>query len=589
MRTFFLLLLACSMLFVGRVQAQFDDERPVDDYATPYNALYSFAYYTSKEHFDPQRLTKLFPRRTEDIATLATQLRQIFDGKGLRVQLNLAPMDSAFIDSTTRKHTYTPHPRDLPDIYLERDPTNKRWHLSRESVRAISEWHGRVYPFGSDVLVNLLPVAVGSKTVFGLALWQYFGFALIGLFAFLLSRIVSYLLRKSINRVAESRLGKDKFDAEIVHKLARSLSYILVLYSLYVLVPILQLPVSLSYYLVTSARLVNTFFICVFFLRLVDLFKANIQRLFERKDDDMFDDHVAPIVLRIIKSIVIIFTFFHALSLLDVNITALVAGLSIGGLAIALAAQETVRNLFGSAMIYADRPFKTGDYISFETIEGTVEDIGFRSTRIRTLDTSLIAVPNGKLVDMIINNLGARQRRRFRTMIEIPHHTPPALVDAFVKGLRELTMAHPHTYKEMYFIHLNQFSASSLSILFFIYFETNEYAQDVKYREEIMMGIIEMARRMGVKFAVPATSVYHETTIGDNVPDYREAEEKAQERFAEFLELYKQRHPAPTPPATTTTPATTENNSNNSSTPPNEAEKPNDSKPTDSETEKPKS
>ncbi len=580
---FFIILLVCCSLFTNTLYAQFDDERPVDDYTTPYNALYSFAYYTSKEHFDPQRLTRLFPRRTDDVATLATQLRQIFDGKGLRVQLNLAPIDSNFIDSTTRKNTYTPHPRDLPDIYLERDPTSKRWHLSRESVRAISEWHQRVYPFGSDVLMNLLPTVIGGKTVFGLAIWQYFGFLLIGGFAFLLSRVISFLLHKSINRIAESRLGKDRFDADIVHKLARALSYIIVLYSLYVLVPILQLPVSLSYYLVTSARLMNTVFICIFFLRLVDLCKLNIQRLFERKDDDMFDDHVAPIVLRIIKSIVIVFSVFHVLSLLDVNITALVAGLSIGGLAIALAAQETVRNLFGSAMIYADRPFKTGDYISFETIEGTVEDIGFRSTRIRTLDTSLIAVPNGKLVDMTINNLGARQRRRFRTMIELPYHTPPPLVEAFVKGLREMAMAHPHTYKEMYFIHLNQFSASSLSVLFFIYFETNEYAQDVKYREEIMMGIIEMARDMGVKFAVPSTSVYHETKIGDHLPDYASYQDEAPQRFAQFLERYKQRYPAPTPPA-----ASTSTETSNTSTEPNSETNSSTDIKTDTDTEKPK-
>jgi len=557
-------------IFSQVLSAQFDDDRPIDDYATPYNALYSFYYYTSAEHFAPKKLERFFPKKTVNTEALAVQLKQVIDGKGLRLALNAAPNDSNYVDSLTKRNTYLLFTRDLTDIYLERDATTKRWHLSRESALAIPRWHKRVYPLGSDWLVNLMP-SFGNEKVFGLAIWQYVGIVLLFFLAILLSKIISYILRRSINTIAESRLGKDKFDKEIVLKLARVLSYVATMYALYILIPILQLPIGFGYYIITTLRIVNTIFVTTFLLRLVDFFRSYIQKFFERKDDDMFDDHISPIVIRIIKTLLIIFGFFHILSLLDVNITALVAGLSIGGLAIALAAQETVKNLIGSAMIYADRPFKIGDYVSTTEIEGTVEDIGFRSTRIRTLDTSLIAVPNGKLVDMTINNLGARQRRRFRASIDIPYHTPPDLIEIFLQGLIQITLNHPNTAKDVYYIRLNSFEGSSLRIMFIIYFLTNDYNEDIKYREQVMLAIIRLAEKLGVQFAFPSTSVYMETQPEkkNNLPNYQNFTPTANENLEAFLAEFKLRHPMPPPeqtPSLFDTPENTENTENTEST-----------------------
>jgi MscS family membrane protein len=526
--------------------AQIDDERPIDDYATPYNAVYSLYYYSSAEHFAPKKLERLFPKKTQNTEALAVQLRQIIDGKGLRLQLQLAPMDSNFVDSLSKRNIYMLFTRDLTDIYLERDPATKRWQLSRESAQAIPRWHKRVYPLGSDWLVNLMP-AFGSQKVFGLAIWQYLAIFLFALLAYLQSKITSAILRRIINTFAESRLGKGKFDTELVLKTAKVMSYIIVISTFYILFPILQLPIGFSYYIITALRLTNTVFVCLFLLRLVDFFRTYIQKMLQREHDEQFDDHLAPIVVRILKTIVIIFTFFHGLTLLDVNIATLVAGLSIGGLAIAFAAQETVKNLIGSAMIYADRPFKIGDYVSTSEIEGTVEDIGFRSTRIRTLDTSLVAVPNGKLMDMTINNLGERQRRRFRALLDIPYHTPPDLIALFLEGLRQIVANHPHTAKDLHYIRLNTFEGSSLRILFVTFFLTNDYAEDIKYREEVMFAIIRLAEQLGVQFAYPSQSLYIESMPErkDNLPDYPEHMAKSNKQLEAFMADFKSRHPQP--------------------------------------------
>ena len=202
------------------------------------------------------------------------------------------------------------------------------------------------------------------------------------------------------------------------------------------------------------------------------------------------------------------------------------------------------RNI-GSAMIYADRPFKIGDYVSTSEIEGTVEDIGFRSTRIRTLDTSLVAVPNGKLMDMTINNLGERQRRRFRALLDIPHHTPPDLIAVFLDGLHQIVANHPHTAKDLHYIRLNSFEASSLRILFVTFFLTNEYIEDIKYREEVMFAIIRLAKQLGVQFAFPSQSLYIQTLPEheDNLPDYSQHTASANQVLDAFMADFKSRHP----------------------------------------------
>jgi MscS family membrane protein len=259
------------------------------------------------------------------------------------------------------------------------------------------------------------------------------------------------------------------------------------------------------------------------------------------------DEHLVPIISRIINVLIISAAFIHILSIFYVNVTALVAGLSLGGLAIALAAQETVKNLIGSLMIYADRPFKIGDLISVGAVTGTIEDIGFRSTRIRTLDTSLISIPNGNLMNETINNLGLRQQRRFNSVINIAYHTPPTLIDNYIEGLREISKNHPETDKEKIYIHLNNLGSSSIDIIFVIFFNTNNWALELKWKEEIIMDIIQLADLLGVQFAYPSTSLYIETMPEKkgNVSDYLDEVAKANNRLQTFKDNITKKYAKP--------------------------------------------
>ncbi|HPH83765.1 MAG TPA: mechanosensitive ion channel family protein, partial [Flavobacteriales bacterium] len=182
-----------------------------------------------------------------------------------------------------------------------------------------------------------------------------------------------------------------------------------------------------------------------------------------------------------------------------------------GGLAFALAAQDTIKNMFGSLMIFVDKPFQIGDLVSADGFTGTVEEVGFRSTRIRTGANSLISVPNGKLVDMVVDNLGMRQFRRYKTFINLTYDTPVELIELYVKGLRQIVHLHPQTRAEENEIHVNEMSTSSISILFNVFFSSTSWSEELKARHEIILETIRLAEALGVRLAFPTQTLHIES------------------------------------------------------------------------------
>jgi len=175
-----------------------------------------------------------------------------------------------------------------------------------------------------------------------------------------------------------------------------------------------------------------------------------------------------------------------------------------------LAAQDTIRNLFGSLTIFLDRPFQIGDWVVGTGFEGTVEEVGFRATRVRTFYNSLVYVPNGKLTDMIIDNMGARVFRRYRAMLAITYDTPPELIDAFCEGLREIVQKHPDTRKDAFFIYMHEMGSASLNILFQIFFKVKTFPEEFQARHEIILQTLHLAKALGVRFAFPTQTIHIE-------------------------------------------------------------------------------
>jgi MscS family membrane protein len=531
------------LLGIVNLWSQEDDSKPVGDQLSPYDAVFTYIYYLQPDHYNEGKAASIFYKKGKAGKELAVKLKQILDGKGLKLRLSMVPEAIDFKDSISKKHVYTPFAKDFPEIYLERNKETAKWHFSHETEREIPLLHKEVFPFGSDMLLALLP-QMGQRQILGLAVWQYTAMLILIAISFLIHFTTSRIFSFIIHFVASTNLGKDHFDNKLVKRIGRILSYLLISYMVFVLVPVLQLPTGLGYYILLGLRLATTCFIVLLALRTVSLLRSYLEYITQNTKNPT-DEHLVPIFAKIINVVIITAGIIQILSIFYVNVTALIAGLSIGGLAIALAAQETVKNLIGSMMIYADRPFKIGDLVTVGTVTGVIEDIGFRSTRIRTLDTTLVSVPNGNLMNETIDNLGDRKQRRYNTMINIVYNTPPQLVENFIVGLREIATTYPEIDKENIYIHLNNLGPSSLDIIFMIYFNTHEWPKELIWREEIIMSILDLAKTLGVQFANPSSSIAIENlqdrqaaTTSDLKGDLVMTEKKLQE----FTEKLKQKY-----------------------------------------------
>jgi MscS family membrane protein len=188
------------------------------------------------------------------------------------------------------------------------------------------------------------------------------------------------------------------------------------------------------------------------------------------------------------------------------------AGLGVGGLAVALAARDSIANLLGSLLIMLEKPFRVGHYIRLSGTEGAVEDVGFRSTRIRTPDNSLISIPNNAVVNTTVENLSLRAMRRQRFFVQITYDTPRHRVEEMVAGIRRLIADHPLTNKSNFQVRFNNFGESSLDILVMFYFDVDNYGIELREREAMLLQIIDLAKDVGVEFAFPTRTLLVETS-----------------------------------------------------------------------------
>lgn len=200
--------------------------------------------------------------------------------------------------------------------------------------------------------------------------------------------------------------------------------------------------------------------------------------------------------------------FLAALAALGIPVNNVLAGLGIGGIAIAFAAQKTVENFFGAISIGVDQPLRVADYVRVGGVEGTVEKIGLRSTRIRTLDRTLVTIPNGKLADMQIETFAERDRIRLAATLALQYGATAAQLKEVIAGIEALLRAHPKIWPETVVVRFLAFTDSSLSIELMAWFQTTDVAEFREIRQEILLGVMEIVERCGASFAFPTRTVH---------------------------------------------------------------------------------
>jgi MscS family membrane protein len=217
---------------------------------------------------------------------------------------------------------------------------------------------------------------------------------------------------------------------------------------------------------------------------------------------------LVPLASRVTKLVVLALAVVALLSELGYPVASLLAGLGIGGVALALAAQKTVENLFGTFSIAADRPFSEGDTVKFDDVTGTVEDIGLRSTRIRTADRTLITVPNGRLADMRVESLSARDRMRFGCVLGLVYETTAQQLRGVLAGLEHVLRVHPKIWPEGLTVRFVALGASSLDIEINAWFKTTDADEFALCRQEILLRIMEVVEASSTRLAFPTRTVH---------------------------------------------------------------------------------
>jgi len=253
-----------------------------------------------------------------------------------------------------------------------------------------------------------------------------------------------------------------------------------------------------------------------FLLRLLDGMSAYFAAR-ARQTESPLDDQLVPFISKTLKLFIIITAVLVVAQNMGYSVSGLIASLGIGGIAVAMAARDTIANVFGSVMILVDRPFTVGDWIRTAEFEGVVEEIGFRSTRIRTFEKTLVNVPNSSLANMVIDNIDARSVRRVNMRIGLTYDTTPEQMDAAIRGIEEILQKHPGVDQSYRLVKFDEFADSSLSIFLYYFTASKVWEEYLQVRQEVNLAIMHLLEELGLSFAFPSRTVYlHQDTDTTN-------------------------------------------------------------------------
>lgn len=475
---------------------------------SPYAAIYNHLYYLQDDSYEPLRAALSLPQGATERD--AIKLKEILDGRGIFVDLNILPTDPNYKDTLTNTSVYYLDNRSLQIFLVQIDG---QWRYARETVSAIPTLHKETFPLGLN-WISIPQDSIWKSRFLNTELWQWLGVGILLLISYsvflitkkIIYQIISKILRKKINNRGELKIVSQKNSSRLI-------GIYLAVRVMHILIPYLKLHPYLNELAIKGLYLLSIFLLIFLINSVLKLVFLQLETLAE-KTENTLDDQLLPVLRKLLSIIVWAIGIIFILDHLGTNVTALLAGMSIGGLALALAAQDTVKNFFGSIMIFLDKPFQIGDWINFNGVDGVVEEVGVRSTRVRTFANSLTYVPNGLIADTIVNNYGLRQFRRFKTDIGITYDTPPDAIDAFIEGIKRIIQIHPLARHDSFEVHLNSFGSSSLNILLYMFFSVDSWTEELRGRHEVMMSIIQLAQDLGIRFAFPTQTLHIEEMAG---------------------------------------------------------------------------
>ena len=479
-----------------------NDAPPEDVRATPRGAFLGILKATAEgDYRRASSFLNIRPehRRRRAPEELASDLHDIFNRKLAQDpgQLSAAPegdLTDGLEPNLELLGTVRQQERNV-DLLLER--VNGLWLISAPTVSLIPALHG-------DIVVNPierhLPAWLLREVAFDTALWQWLALAILTLLALTLGHLLARALIRTLRPLV--RRTQSELDDQLMGAIS----------------PPLQLLIALALYRIGIAWIAPSYLLRTYlgrmltgliylaiawvFVRFIDVASQKLLAAMSGRQKTSVAS-VMPLARRTLKVLAIVIAILATLNSWGYNTTALLAGLGVGGLAVALAAQKTIENLFGGVAVTSDKPVLVGDFCRYGDKMGTVEDIGLRSTRIRTLDRTLVTVPNAEFSSLHIENFARRDKIWFHPILQLRKDTPPGQLQNVLDRVRELMRAHEkiEATPRVRFLAL---APHSLDIEVHSYILTADYDEFLAIQEDLLLRMLGIVSEAGAALAVPA-------------------------------------------------------------------------------------
>ena len=353
-----------------------------------------------------------------------------------------------------------------------------------------------------DIFHNFLAIDFMGMTVGQLA-----GAFLAILLGFAGKRILTFIFKRMSGSADSERF---QLYRAFLNSLSAPIGWTMVLVGVYVAIRILPLPrepVDIQHFMTSLFRGLSILLIAWFASRLSQEFFSNWSKVAE-KTESKLDDQAIPIIRRSVKVFIYLIGLALFLQNMGYSVSSLLAGLGLGGAALALASKDSLSNLFGAIVIFLDRPFHIGDWIEVGEVEGTVEEIGLRTTRVRTFANSLITLPNSTLTTSSINNWSQMKKRRIKMTIGLTYDTSSEQMEQAVHAIRDIIKEDPNILDDFFLVNFDTFGSSSLEIFVYCFTRTTNWADFLDAKQAFLLRIMREMENLGLSFAFPTQTLH---------------------------------------------------------------------------------
>ena len=343
-----------------------------------------------------------------------------------------------------------------------------------------------------------------DNILFGVELWRLVLATVIIILSLALRKIFVKIVMGFLKSLAK-KTAHD-WDDKLVDAIDPPARIIIVTLGFYFAANILKLPTESQTFISHTFRSLLIFSLLWSIYRASEIIAGILEKL-AKKTETYLDDILVPFVDKGVKVVIFVIGISVIAKEWNYDIATLLAGLGLGGLAFALAAQDALSNLFGGITIMIDKPFSIGDWIKTSEIEGVVEQMGFRSTRVRTFSQALVTVPNSKLINSSIINWSKMGKRRIKFNLGVTYSTSSSQLKLCLDKIRELLKNHKDVHPQTIMVYFENFGNSSLEIFVYFFTKTTNWEQYLAIREDINLKIMGILEELGVEVAFPSKSV----------------------------------------------------------------------------------